>query len=105
MWWNWKEGNFMNKCFVMKWEAMWWSFCRISIASAEFLFMLVQYTQNANVCNPVTITSGQKHCPSSQISTFRIITSLFTSHTKTKPNAIFRLKTLFTKECLQQKFR
>ena len=25
-WWNWKEGNLMNTCFRMKWEAMWWSF-------------------------------------------------------------------------------
>ena len=48
-WWNWKEGNLMNTCFRMKWEAMWWSFWRISIASAESFFMRVQYTRNANV--------------------------------------------------------
>ena len=91
-WWNWKEGNLMNTWFRMKWEAIWWSFWRISIASAESFFMHVQYTQNVNVCNPITITSDQKHCPSSQISTIQIVTSLFTSHTKTKPNGIIRLK-------------
>ena len=103
-WWNWKEGNLMNTCFRMNWEAMWWSFCRISIASAESFFMRVQYTQNANVCNPITITSDQKHCPSSQISTFQIVTSLFTSHTKTKPNAIFRLKPSSLKSAFNRNF-
>jgi len=54
----------------------------ISIASAESFFMRVQYTQNVNVCNPITITSAQKHWPSSQFSTFQIVTSLFTSNSK-----------------------
>jgi len=61
----------MNTCFRMKWEAMWWSFWKISIASAESFFMRVQYTQNANVCNPITITSDQKHCPALKFQPFK----------------------------------
>ena len=84
-----------------RWDEM---FVEFWIASAKSFFMRGQYTQNANVCNPITFTSDQKHCPSSQISTFQIVTSLFTSHTKMKANAIFRLKPSSLKSAYNRNF-